>query len=113
MNNTHTRFDAAIAERLHNSRWDETIASAVLARVKKRNRLYLAFGSMAALILCVVGIVLWQGSQYPADSAYNFIHAQAHGVFKNVFPDAQSSDLTYSYIDENVTHIIDTALLER
>lgn len=113
MSNTNTRFDAAINERLGSKQWDETIARAVLARVKKRKISYCAFASMAALVLCVVGIVLWQGSQYPADSAYSFIYAQAHGVFKNVFPDAQSSDLTYSYIDENVTHIIDMALLER
>lgn len=111
MNTTH--FDEAIKERLYSSQWDETIASAVIARVKKRNRLYVTCGSLAAVVLVVVGVVLWQGSQYPADTTYSFIHAQAHGVFKNVFPEAQSTDLTYSYIDEHVTDIIDTALLER
>jgi hypothetical protein len=111
MNTTH--FDRAINERLHNSSWDEKIAAAVVARVKKRNRLYSTFGSIAALILLVVGAALWQSSQDYSDSAYSFIHAQANGVFKNVFPEAQSTDLTYSYIDEHVTNIIDTALLER
>ncbi|MGQ9843893.1 MAG: hypothetical protein ACUVRK_10050 [Spirochaetota bacterium] len=106
------RFDEAINERLLNSQWDEAIARAVLSRIKKRNRLYIACGSMAALILLVVGVALWQDSQHK-DSAYSFIHAQANGVFTNVFPDAQSTDLTYSYVDEHVTHIIDTALLER
>ncbi|MEJ5361981.1 MAG: hypothetical protein WHV26_07935 [Spirochaetota bacterium] len=111
MNTNH--FDIAINERLHNSTWDEKIASAVIARVKKRNRLYITLGSIAALVLLVVGVFVGQGDQYPANTTYSFIHAQANGVFKNVFPEAQSTDLTYSYIDEHVTNIIDTALLER
>jgi len=113
MNNSKTRFDEAINERLQNSQWDEIIAQAVLTRVTKRNRLYVACGSLAACVLLVVGVALWQDSQYPADSAYSFIYAQAHGVFTNVFPDTQSTDLTYSYVDEHVTYIIDMALLER
>jgi len=111
--NSKTQFDIAINERLQSNSWDETIASAVVARVKKRNRLYIACGSIAAIFMIAVGISLWQGSQYPAFTTYSFIHAQANGVFKNVFPEAQSTDLTYSYIDEHVTDIIDTALLER
>ncbi len=111
MNNKH--FDTAINERLLNSTWDQKIASAVITRVKKRNRLYTVSGSIAALVLLVVGVFLWQGSQYPANTTYSFVHAQTDGVFKNVFPEAQTTDLTYSYIDEHVTKIIDTALLER
>lgn len=112
MNNINTLFDKAINERLQDSRWDETIARVVLERVKKRNRLYIACGSVAACILLVVGVALWQGSQQK-DIAYSFIYAQTNGVFTRVFPDAQSADLTYSYVDEHVTRIIDAALLER
>ncbi|MEW6525522.1 MAG: hypothetical protein AB1444_02515 [Spirochaetota bacterium] len=111
MNTTH--FDRAINERLESNAWDEKIAAVVVARVKKRNRLYISFGSIAAVVLLVVGVALWQSSHDYSDSAYSFIHAQANGVFKNVFPEAQPTDLTYSYIDEHVTNIIDTALLER
>ncbi|MCX8124187.1 MAG: hypothetical protein N3F66_08490 [Spirochaetes bacterium] len=114
MNDYTKHLNRAIEERLQSSEWNEAIASAVIARIKRRNRIFTTVGAIAAIVIFVFGLMLWQFTAYDTNnSAYTLVHAQAAGVFAKVFPEAKSSDLTYSYIDDHVTYVIDTALLER
>ncbi len=106
-------FNKAIEERLQSTDWDRAIASAVVAKIKQRNRIF-ATGAVAAILTFVVGLALWHHTTYETtDSAYTFVSAQATGVFAKVFPEARSTDIAYSYVDDHVTDIITTALLER
>lgn len=111
----HTHlFNKAIEERLQSTDWDRAIASAVVAKIKQRNRIFATAGAIAAILILVVGVTLWHLTRYETtDSAYAFINAQATGVFAKVFPEARSTDIAYSYVDDHVSDIITTALLER
>ncbi|HQK08414.1 MAG TPA: hypothetical protein PLR54_12185, partial [Spirochaetota bacterium] len=60
MNNYNLLFNEAIQQRLHSSQWDKAMALQVMAKVKKRNRLYTAFASAAAMILFAAAVTLWQ-----------------------------------------------------
>lgn len=113
MNNYNLLFNEAIQQRLHSSQWDKAMALQVMAKVKKRNRLYTAFASAAAMILFAAAVTLWQ---YNSDDStntamYSFVHAQVNGVYTTVFPEANNADMLYG--DDRVGDIIETALFER
>ena len=108
-----TLFNKAIDNRLHDSQWDEKIAKMVTKKIRRRKVYTLT--SIAASVILVIGFVFFQSNRKIESnpSAYGFVNAQANGVLKTVFPDAQEGDLAYSYIDDHVTNVIETALLER
>lgn len=115
MNNYNLLFDEAIQQRLQSSQWDKAMALQVMSKVKKRNRLYTAFASAAAMILFAVAVTLWQynSDDTTNNAMYSFVHAQVNGVYTTVFPEANNAETPYMYGDDRLGDIIETALFER